>query len=38
MISEIDYPKIYSILFGEGIINDAVSVILYNSITNIFES
>ena len=29
MVSEGKYPKIYSILFGEGLVNDAVSVILY---------
>ena len=38
MVNSKEYPKIYSILFGEGLINDAVSVILYNSITNIFQS
>ena len=29
MVNSKEYPKIYSILFGEGLINDAVSVILY---------
>ena len=38
MVSESEYPKIYSILFGEGLVNDAVSVIIYQSIPKIFDS
>ncbi len=38
MVSEKQYPKIYSILFGEGLINDAVSVIIYESIPKIFDN
>jgi NhaP-type Na+/H+ or K+/H+ antiporter len=38
MVSETEYPKIYSILFGEGLVNDAVSVIIYQSIPKIFDS
>ena len=38
MISENEYPKIYSILFGEGLINDAVSLILYTSVGKIFKT
>lgn len=36
MVNENEYPKIYSILFGEGLVNDAVSLILYASVGNIF--
>jgi len=35
-ISLINYdeqPKLFSIVFGEGIINDAVSIILFNTVT-----
>jgi len=31
-ISETDEPKLYSILFGEGVINDAVCIVLYGII------
>lgn len=34
-ISIIEYeeqPKLYSLLFGEGVVNDAVSIILFNSV------
>jgi sodium/hydrogen exchanger-like protein 6/7/sodium/hydrogen exchanger 8 len=32
MISFESEPKVYSMVFGEGIINDAVSIILFNSV------
>jgi NhaP-type Na+/H+ or K+/H+ antiporter len=28
-------PKLYSCIFGEGIINDSVSIILFNTILNL---
>jgi len=37
MVNQNDYPKVYSILFGEGLVNDAVSVILYTSIPKVFN-
>lgn len=33
IVSYEDQPKLYSIVFGEGITNDAVSIILFNVIT-----
>ena len=38
MIDKIKYSKIYSILFGEGLINDAVSIILFKSISYVVPS
>ena len=41
IMKEEDSPQLYSILFGEGIINDAVSIILFDSVkrnTISFES
>lgn len=32
-----DYPKLNSILFGEGIINDAVSILLFNTVKAFFN-
>jgi sodium/hydrogen exchanger 5 len=32
-IKEVDNPKLFAILFGEGIINDAVCIVLYKIIT-----
>jgi NhaP-type Na+/H+ or K+/H+ antiporter len=27
-----DQPKLFSVLFGEGVTNDAVSIILFNTV------
>jgi len=27
-------PKLFSVVFGEGIVNDAVSIILFNAVLN----
>ena len=32
MIKPDKYPKLFSILFGEGMVNDSVSIILYMSV------
>lgn len=32
MIKEKDYPKIYTIIFGEGVLNDAVCLVLFKNI------
>lgn len=32
MISPKDQPKMFSLVFGEGITNDAVSIILFNTV------
>ncbi len=33
IVSYEEQPKLYSIVFGEGITNDAVSIILFNAIS-----
>lgn len=33
-----EYPKLYSLVFGEGITNDAVSIILFQAIDELDES
>lgn len=35
IIKKKDYPKLNSILFGEGIINDAVSILLFRSVEDL---
>ena len=37
-IKEEEEPKLFSLLFGEGIINDAVSIVLFKIITNFNSS
>lgn len=38
MIDKKKHQKIYSILFGEGLINDAVAIILFKSVTIIIPA
>ena len=33
MIDKDKYTKVYSILFGEGLMNDAVSIIIFKAVT-----
>jgi len=33
MVSYDEQPKLFSLLFGEGVVNDAVAIILFNSVT-----
>lgn len=35
MISSTKYPKLFSVIFGEGMVNDSVSIILYYAIYNL---
>jgi NhaP-type Na+/H+ or K+/H+ antiporter len=33
MIDKVQYEKVFSILVGEGLMNDAVSVIIFKAVT-----
>uniref|UniRef100_A0ACD6AEJ8 Uncharacterized protein n=1 Tax=Avena sativa TaxID=4498 RepID=A0ACD6AEJ8_AVESA len=35
VISQDETPRLYSLVFGEGVVNDATSVVLFNAIKNI---
>ena len=37
MIKPNKYPKLFSIVFGEGMINDAVAIILFKVVGDIFD-
>ena len=34
LINPVEKPKLFSLVFGEGITNDAVSIILFNTVVN----
>lgn len=34
MLSQDDTPLLYSLVFGEGVVNDATSVVLFNAVQN----
>jgi sodium/hydrogen exchanger-like protein 6/7/sodium/hydrogen exchanger 8 len=38
MIKYKEHPKLFSLVFGEGIVNDAVSIILFNAVNNTFSN
>ena len=38
MIKPDQYPKLFSVVFGEGMINDAVSIIIFLSVQNLANS
>lgn len=38
IVKEKDFPTLNSILFGEGVVNDAVSILLYRAIEKLIES
>ena len=33
MVNYDEQPKLFSLLFGEGVVNDAVAIIIFNSVT-----
>lgn len=35
MLSQEETPRLYSLVFGEGVVNDATSVVLFNAIKKI---
>ena len=37
LISAKEKPKLFSVVFGEGIVNDAVSIILFNTVINFWK-
>lgn len=37
MINYNDQPKLFSIIYGEGVFNDIVSIIMFNSVVNFFD-
>ena len=37
LIKASQYPKLFSIIFGEGLVNDAVAIILYKVIGGLFD-
>ena len=36
IVKEKDYPQLNAILFGEGIVNDAVSILIFETIQKVF--
>lgn len=36
IVKEKEYPQLNSILFGEGIVNDAVSILIFTTVQNVF--
>lgn len=38
MISYTDQPKLFSIVYGEGVFNDIVSIIMFNTVQNVFAT
>eukprot|EP01016_Furgasonia_blochmanni_P012276 TRINITY_DN1590_c0_g2_i2.p1 TRINITY_DN1590_c0_g2~~TRINITY_DN1590_c0_g2_i2.p1 ORF type:complete len:553 (-),score=167.50 TRINITY_DN1590_c0_g2_i2:168-1826(-) len=38
MIKSKEHPKLFSLVFGEGIVNDAVAIILFNAVRNTISS
>ncbi len=37
MIKPDEHPKLFSVVFGEGMVNDAVSIILYKSVQTLYQ-
>jgi NhaP-type Na+/H+ or K+/H+ antiporter len=37
LINSAEQPKLFSVVFGEGVTNDAVSIILFNTVLKTFS-
>ncbi len=37
IVKERDFPQLNSVLFGEGIVNDAVSILIFETIMRVFD-
>ena len=37
IVKEKEFPQLYSIMFGEGIVNDAVSILIFETIMKVFD-
>jgi NhaP-type Na+/H+ or K+/H+ antiporter len=37
IINEDDFPSLKAILFGEGVVNDAVSILIYRAISAVIK-
>ena len=37
LISSDRYPKLFSVVFGEGMVNDAVSIILFDAVVKLLD-
>jgi NhaP-type Na+/H+ or K+/H+ antiporter len=37
LIDSVQFPKLFSIIFGEGMVNDAVAIILFKVVGGIFD-
>lgn len=38
IVKEKDYPTLNSILFGEGVVNDGVSILLFKAVEKVIDS
>lgn len=37
IIKNDEYPRIFSLIFGEGITNDAFSIILFDAVVDLYD-
>jgi len=38
IVKERDFPQLNAVLFGEGIVNDAVSILIFETIMTVFDN
>ena len=38
IVKERDFPQLNAVLFGEGIVNDAVSILIFETIMTVFDT